>query len=315
VRHFARRLTVLLVIGLIHACLWYGDILKDYALIGFVLILLRRSSARTIALVAASAFVLRAAWPVIVSVLVPLISPPSSSTDPDGSFFALTRAFGSTDPTAIFLANLELLQLKALQMIYDGKAISILAMFLLGAFIGKSGLYRNLSAHRRLLRNVFWTCAPLGVIGNAALTPIHAATPDFPPTGMWVIENCLYAVAVPAMAIAYASGFAWFWSCGWRSMLRWLAPAGRMALTTYISQTLIGIALFYGVGLGLRGRIGLVEGTILATGIFATQCVIASLWLRSFRFGPIEWVWRRMTYGVPIALCRNTPPRLSSASV
>jgi uncharacterized protein len=115
------------------------------------------------------------------------------------------------------------------------------------------------------------------------------------------------------MAIAYASGFAWLWSG--RSILRWLAPAGRMALTTYVSQTLIGIALFYGVGLGLRGRIGLVEGTILAIGIFATQCAIASLWLRLFRFGPIEWVWRRMTYGVPIALCRNIPPELSSASV
>ncbi len=306
VRHFARRLTVLLVIGLIHACLWYGDILKDYALIGFVLILCRRSSARTIALVAASIFTLRIAWPVIVSVLVPLISPISASTDPGGSFFALTRAFDSADPSAIFIANLELLQLKALQMIYDGKAISILAMFLLGASIGKSGLYRNVSDHRRLFRNVFWICAPVGVIGNAALTPIHAATPDFPPTGMWVIDNSLYAIAVPAMAIAYASGFAWLWS--WRSMLRWLAPAGRMALTTYVSQTLIGIALFYGVGLGLRGRIGLVEGTILATGIFATQCVIASLWLRSFRFGPIEWVWRRMTYGVPIALWRNRSP-------
>jgi uncharacterized protein len=88
-----------------------------------------------------------------------------------------------------------------------------------------------------------------------------------------------------------------------------------MALTTYVSQTLIGVALFYGVGLGLRGQIGLVEGTILALAIFAAQCVIAALWLRWFRFGPIEWVWRRTTYGVPIALLRNVSPKASPASV
>ena len=314
VRHFVRRLTVLLVIGLIHACLWYGDILKDYALIGFALILLRRSSATTIASVAAFVFALRVVWPVVVSALVSMASPLASSSDPGGSFLALTRAFDSADPSAIFFANFDLVQLKALQMIYDGKAISILAMFLLGALIGKLDLYRDLSGHRELFRRVFWICAPVGVIGNAVLTPIHAATPDFPPTGMWMIENSLYAIAVPAMAIAYASGFAWLWSCGRRSMLRWLMPAGRMALTTYVSQTVIGVTLFYGVGLGLRGQIGLVEGTILAIGIFAVQCAIASLWLSWFLFGPIEWVWRRMTYGAPIRLLRNVSAKASRAS-
>ena len=313
-RHFARRLTVLLVIGLIHACLWYGDILKDYALIGFVLILLRRSSARTIALAAACAFALRLVWPLIVSALVSSLAPTSPGADPGGGFLALTRAFDSADPAAAFLANLELVQLKALQLIYDGRAISILAMFLLGALIGKLGLHRDVAGHRTLLRNVFWISAPLGLIGNAVLTPIHAATPDFPPTGMWVLENSLYAIAVPAMAIAYASGFAWLWSRGWRSLLGWLAPAGRMALTTYVSQTLIGIALFYGVGLGLRGQMGLVEGTFLAMAIFAMQCVIASLWLRWFLFGPIEWAWRRATYGAPIPLLRPVSQRVPTAS-
>ena len=88
-----------------------------------------------------------------------------------------------------------------------------------------------------------------------------------------------------------------------------------MALTTYVSQSLIGIALFYGVGLGLRGQVGLVAGTMLAIGIFATQCVFASLWLRWFRFGPIEWVWRRATYGAPIALVRSVPPKAARAHV
>jgi uncharacterized protein len=115
------------------------------------------------------------------------------------------------------------------------------------------------------------------------------------------------------LAIAYASGFAWFWSCGWRAGLSLLAPAGRMALTTYVSQTVIGIALFYGVGLGLRGQVGLVDGTLLAMGIFATQGLIAGLWLQWFQYGPIEWIWRRTTYGAPIVFLRNVSPKASRA--
>jgi uncharacterized protein len=173
------------------------------------------------------------------------------------------------------------------------------------------GLHRDVHVRQNLFRTVFWICAPIGVLGNAVLTPLHAATPDFPPTRMWVLEDSIYAIAVPAMALAYASGFAWLWSRGRRSALSGLAPVGRMALTTYVSQTLIGIGLFYGVGLGLRGQIGLVEGTLLAVMIFAAQCVAAALWLRWFQFGPIEWVWRRATYGAPIALRRGALPRPS----
>ncbi len=313
-RHFTRRLSVLLIIGLLHACLWYGDILTDYALIGFVLIPLRRAGAKTIALFAALAFALRLVWPVLVATLLHT-STFSSNADPGGSFGAFTQAFDSTDPTMIFFANLELVRLKALQLVYDGRAISILAMFTLGALVGKLGLHRDLPARRNLFRKVFWICAPIGLLGNAVLTPLHAATPEFPPTGLWVLENSLYALAVPAMALAYASGFVLLWSRAPRSILRGLAPVGRMALTTYLSQTLIGIGLFYGVGLGLRSQIGLVEGALLAIVIFTAQCVIAALWLRWFQFGPIEWVWRRATYGKPIAFRRNAVSKTSGASV
>ncbi|MFC4442955.1 DUF418 domain-containing protein [Caulobacter henricii] len=305
-RHFVRRLTVLLAIGLVHASLWYGDILKDYALIGFVLLLARRWSLRTLAWATALAFAARLVWPLIVAALFAMIGSTASDGNPGDSFALSAAAFAGPDLAKALLANLALVKLKALQMVYDGKAISVLSMFLLGAVVGRLGLYRNLSDHGRTFALLFWICAPVGVIGNGILTPLHAATPDFPPTGPWILEGCLFAVAVPAMAIAYASGFAWLWSRGGAKFLAWLAPAGRMALTTYVSQTLIGITLFYGLGLGLAGQVGRVEGMLLAIGIFALQCAMASLWLRRFQFGPIEWLWRRLTYGVPIPLRRKT---------
>ena len=297
---------MLLVIGLIHAGLWYGDILKDYAAIGFVLIPLGRAKAKTIAWAAASVFALRLIWPGIMSWLLPFVW--SAHARPDGGFAAIAGAFGGNNLSSLFFANLELVQLKALQTIYEGRALSILSMFLLGAWVGKLGLYRVGPGTRKQLSRAFWICAPVGIIGNAVLAPLHAATPDFPPNSAWVLENTLYAVAIPAMAVAYASGFAWLWASGWRFVLQWLAPAGRMALTTYISQTLIGIALFYGVGFGLHGQIGLLQGTILAFAIFAAQCAIARFWLRRFHFGPIEWIWRRLTYGAPITFVRTARP-------
>jgi uncharacterized protein len=307
--HFARRLTVLLGIGLLHAFVWYGDILKDYALIGFLLIPLKRWKAPAIASAAIAVLALRLVWPLLVAGLVSRMSPGGSDPDPGASFSTLTQAFGGRNIPSLLLANLDLLKLKALQMVYDGKAISVLAMFLLGALVGRLGLHRDLASHRRLFRNLFLACLPIGLIGNVVLTPLHAVVPDFPPTSLWVAEGCLYAVAVPALALAYASGFAWLWSSGRRVGLSLLAPAGRMALTTYLSQTAIGIALFYGFGLNLRGRFGLIDGVALALVIFLMQCLAARVWLRWFRFGPIEWVWRVLTYGRSISLVRQSRQR------
>ena len=303
-RHFARRLAVLGIIGLVHAFIWYGDILKDYALLGLLLIPMARWNTTKIALAIGVVFLLRALWPFLILYTLPILYGTSAGENPVDTFGNLTNAFGSNDPGVVFGANLELVKTKILQMIYDGKAISVFGMFLLGALIGRLGLYKNLPANEKLLKWVLGICGPVGVLGNAVLVHVHAITPRFPPTEMWAFEQSLFAVAVPAMALAYASGFALLWIKGGDTFLRKLAPAGRMALTTYVSQTLIGVFVFYNIGLGFRHTIGLAEGTVFAVLVFAAQCVVAALWLRAFRFGPLEWVWRRATYGTPITFRR-----------
>lgn len=308
-RHFSRRLTVLFAIGLLHATIWYGDILKDYALLGFALIPLRGATVRTVAATFVAVLSLRIIWPVIMWWIVPIVMPGSAGGNPGGGFAEAQPIFAGGDAGAVLQANFALVRLKALQMVYDGRALSILAMFLLGVGVGKAGIYRDVARRGRLFATVFWVCAPPGVIGNIILTRLHAATPDFPPGSVWVVENMLYAVAVPTMAIAYASGFAALWARGCSGSLQHFAPAGRMALTTYVLQTLIGIVLFYGIGFGLHGRVGLVEGTGIAIGVFAGQCALSRIWLRHFHFGPIEWVWRRLTYGIAIPFRRGVAAR------
>lgn len=86
-------------------------------------------------------------------------------------------------------------------------------------------------------------------------------------------------------------------------VLRWfqraLAAAGQMALTNYIGQTLICTMLFYGFGFGLYGQLNRAQLYLLVLAIAAAQMVFSVIWLKNFRFGPLEWVWRSLTYWKP----------------
>ncbi len=79
-----------------------------------------------------------------------------------------------------------------------------------------------------------------------------------------------------------------------------------MALTTYVSQTLICVAVFYGIGLNLHGSIGLAECMAFALAVFTLQCLVSAIWLSHFRFGPLEWIWRRATYGTKLPMLRRS---------
>jgi uncharacterized protein len=308
-RHFTRRLAVLGAIGVAHGLLWYGDILRDYALLGLALLPSAGWDARKTLRAALALLAARLAWPLLVVAIAPWLAPLAASTagaDPAASFEAHARAFGGTSVAAMFAVNLDLLRLKALQLVYEGKALSILSMFFLGATLGKTGLHRALAARRPAIVRTLAVCAPLGVLGNALLVRLHAAVPAYPPTLAWAAEGVVFAVAVPALTLAYACGFALAFARGSR-LLRAFAPAGRMALTTYVSQTLLCIALFYGIGFGLQGSLGQAGCVLVASAIFTLQSVLAAAWLRRFRFGPLEWAWRRLTYGTRVPMRRPAP--------
>ena len=306
-RRFTRRLAVLFVLGVLHGLIWYGDILRDYAVLGLLLLPSAKWSTRQTGRAAIAWLLARLAWPLLIfAIAAPLarIAATTASGDPQNDFFESTRAFADPGWRDAFSANLELLRVKALQMIYQGKAISIVGMFFLGAYVGKARLYVDLAASAPIFKRAFAWCAPVGVLGNLVLVPLHAATPGYPPTLSWLADEALFAVAVPALAVAYASGFALLYGGAARATLRAFVPAGRVALTTYISQTLIGITLFYGVGFGFHGNVGQAACVAIAVAIFVAQSALAAIWLRQFRFGPLEWCWRRVTYGVPVPMAR-----------
>jgi uncharacterized protein len=111
------------------------------------------------------------------------------------------------------------------------------------------------------------------------------------------------------MAAAYAAGITLlFQRDAWQRRLAVFAPVGRMALTNYFLQSVMGVLLFYGYGLGLMGKLSSAAQLAVPVGLFALQAVFSHLWLARFRFGPIEWVQRSLTYGKAQPMRRASLP-------
>jgi uncharacterized protein len=114
------------------------------------------------------------------------------------------------------------------------------------------------------------------------------------PFALWPVRQ----LGEVGLAAFYLTGFTFlFQRSTWQRVLSVLAPVGRMALTNYLSQTVISLFIFYGYGLGLIGTLGPKTIVALPIGIFVLQIGVSHLWLSRFRFGPVEWVWRSLTYG------------------
>ena len=87
-----------------------------------------------------------------------------------------------------------------------------------------------------------------------------------------------------------------YWRQPTKGLLPALAPMGRMGLTTYLGQSAFGILLFYGLGFGLLGKIGAAAAVGAAIAFFILQILLARAWMARFSLGPVEWLWRSLTY-------------------
>ena len=303
---FRRRQLALLALGVAHSAVWHGDILLTYALLGLLLIPASDWPARRLFRVACALFVLRALWAPIMfagsATLLPVAEALTGGSAGGGEGGLSDRRIaewmaGAYSPqwSALIAGNAKFLAIKWVHFVYEGRLISIGAFFLLGAAIAKSGGYAAL--HRIVSPSARWALLAAALLGNLALALLWPCTPIFPPTPLGLATNLAYAVAVPALAVAYAIGIAWLWERGaFSRTLGLLVTPGRMALSVYLSQTAVQIAVFYGVGLGYRGSLSLLEATLFAFALFALQVLLARLWLKHFQFGPLEWLWRCATY-------------------
>ncbi|WP_411747943.1 DUF418 domain-containing protein [Psychrobacillus psychrotolerans] len=286
-----RRLTVLLIIGCIHAFLiWAGDILITYALAGFVLILMIR---------------LKPIWLLLISIFLFLI--------PNGLLYGLVYLGSLLEPNAtiiytgiqeieasivaygqgswgdIFSQRLaDWLYMSGNGLIVISMLFTIVPFLLLGAAAAK---WKLIERAREL--KVYWMITVLVML-------IVGTVIKWLP---YLLEANLFTMGIqdtfggPLQAIAYAGIIALVCSIPFAAkILSPISKVGRMSMTTYLMQSIIATTIFYAYGFGLYGKIDLSTGTWMAIGIYAFQVVFAEIWFTKFKQGPVEMLWRKLTY-------------------
>jgi uncharacterized protein len=167
----------------------------------------------------------------------------------------------------------------------------VLGIMLVGMAVGRRLASGDLLEDRRLLRRVL-------VIGMAVGLPASLAYAVIPNQGQ---ADWPSLVGTVPLALAYAAGFVLLWQTA-NPVLRHLAPVGRMALTNYLTHSIIGTLLFYGIGFGLVGRLQPPAIYAVAILIFTAQLLFSRWWLSRHQQGPAEAFWRICTYGRSKAL-------------
>lgn len=300
---FKRRLFWLFIIGAMHAfLLWAGDILSVYAVMGFLLLLFRNKSDKSLLKWAFWLMVVPILTYILIYFLFVAFVPPETVAGFDAMQMEMWNNALQTISHGSYLHifthfNLEFVAGRWAALILQMRMPKILAMFLLGFYAYRRGYFQDLSKHKQFIRRALVYGLILGAVGNFALAALAGNEARFPPTPAAVVGVIGYAVGVPALALFYIAFVATLWqheAC--RKTLTVLAPVGRMALTNYLLQTVTCITMFYGYGFGQFGRFGATASTLIALGIFLVQIFISTLWLKYFAYGPMEWIWRQLTY-------------------
>jgi uncharacterized protein len=184
----------------------------------------------------------------------------------------------------------------------------MMGLFVWGLLLGRSRVFKDPARAMRLA----WRALLWGAVGFASLYPVKLHLRAWGLHGMdhYITDDLVSSYCNLAQMAVWVGGFIllYQWARA-RAVLRLLSPYGRMSLTCYVTQGLIGVPLFYNYGFALYRYLGPFHSVLVGAGIFAVQLPLAHLWLRRFPYGPLEWLWRALTFGnfrMPMRKLRQT---------
>ncbi len=297
---YRRRLFALLGFGLLHIVLfWSGDILFTYAITGFILLAFRNTSLEA-----------TKKWIFSLFIFAFIFNFTISFFKSAGDFFAPEK----------YQVIMEEMISSALVMYTEGSFIEliiyrlvneipyvtlgvlfwipqVLAFFLCGLYAGRKGFFKDIPAHIPMFKKIRTWGLLLGglflllyALIDSSVLSVHPLLNYSLLSGInYIASIFIFPAYVSLIILGAQSGF-------WKIILSPLAEAGKMALTNYLSQTLICVIIFYGYGFGLYGRVSVSEGILITIAIFLVQVAWSNIWMRKFRYGPMEWFWRLLTY-------------------
>jgi Predicted membrane protein len=307
---FYRRMIILLLIGFLHLMfLWSGDILMLYALIGMVLPLFRNMSDKKLLTTSVILILL----PIVIDTMRVVLD-----YNPSAPFIATAQSFQSKygindDNFAIWLRDGQTYSdvlkftvqgafIRCQEFIDGNRILKVLGLFLFGLYIGRNRLYADLENKVAFLKKV----RLYGFLVGLPVSCFFAwSSMNNNPLGL-TVRAIAYAFSVIPMCLAYISTIClWYVKNKELTVFRFIAAPGRMAMTNYIGQSGFGMIIYYGIGFGLGASMGLVHVELVATAVFIVQILCSYFWLKHFQFGPLEWVWRMLTYRKRIKLTEN----------
>jgi len=313
---FRRRLFLLLLIGLFHFTLfWYGDILMSYAFTGFILMAFRKKTPEqlkkwVIVLLCLSTLVMGGLM-ALQAVSLESLAPQQATYYEAQVQQAVTQYREGSYLATIgyrLTSELPLVLLSTLFIVPK-----LLALFLAGLYAGKTCLFQKLhdaccqngtsdrseskelqERVRRIWRNsglIGWSLTAVYVVVDLQLIPGAGLAARL--AAEWARE-----ISTVALCLFYITSLLQLWQRPrWQQRLGGFQAMGRLALTHYLTQSVILSLVFYGHGLGMIQRLPLWQGVILSLVVYSLQMVVSSHYLNHFRHGPAEFLWRKGTYG------------------
>ncbi len=305
-----RRLLFMLLLGAIHLLIWPGDIVFFYAMLGFILLPLRKFSNKVL-LVTGIILVLSPILLYWLKMTWPVLNYPAELLTKTGIKVdeALLNLKSEEDFMNLMKNGTWFDQLKAnitgfffryQYLFFVSRVPKVLGMFLIGYVVGRSEFYKNIVQHKKLIYWIIGVGLVIGLPANYFLAHyMSTAMGDYfqlKPKGWY--QTIVYALGVVPLAMAYVGIFMLcFQKTSCKKIMLLMAPAGKMAFSNYIMQSLVGNFVFLGAGLGYMGQVGPVYFTLFGILFFIIQIIISTFWLRYFNYGPVEWLWRSGTYG------------------
>ncbi|MEV4251234.1 DUF418 domain-containing protein [Streptosporangium canum] len=293
VPRFLRRLTGLFAIGVVHAVVLFpGDILTTYAVLGLILLVLRGIRPRTAVRVAVTLFTVTSAGYMLLALATFRAGGGGINVVSVAAYAREATEALRGGPASVIGAHLEQLPGMMFLLVFF-QAPAALAAFLLGLAAGRHRTLADTDRHRRILRRLQAWGFTLGLLGGIVYA--HAGL-RHPGSAYQILAMGLDVISAPLLAAAYAAAILRLaHGRHGHAVVAALAPAGRITLTNYLGQSLVGALLFTGFGAALAGRVSPAGVTAIALALFALQAAGSRWWLRSHPYGPMEWLLRAWT--------------------
>jgi len=303
-RVYRRRLWILLVVGVLHFTLiWWGDVLHAYALLGFPLLMYREEPDSTLVRWIAGFMVVPLAVALVGATVYHVTHSDPAARERERTAERekqrkkiaediATKSGGSVPAILMIRLRRDVSQLGG----EFAWSVELFAAFLIGFWAARRRVLQEPGLYRLLLRWLAFAALPLGLLlsaGDLWWSYLHPGQAQ----PLWKISTGLLRefVGRPAVAYGYAAVLLLI---GVRRWMGPLAAVGRMALTNYLLHSLVFTTVANSYGLGLYGSIRPVHGVLLCLGFYAFQLPFSVYWLRRYQYGPAEWAWRSLTYGV-----------------